>query len=86
MSTASEMLGAPPIDALVAEVIATLAIAANAYLEPKEGQPDVDSATLACDVAGAAFEKIAPRLKAEERAALGSLLTNIRMTIVKKRG
>jgi hypothetical protein len=86
MSTASESLAAPPIESLVAEVIATLAIAANAYLEPQEGAADVEAATLACDLAGAAFERIAPRLKAEERTALGSLLTNIRMTIVQKRG
>ena len=86
MSTAPEALAAPPIDTLMGEVIATLAIAASAYLEPKEGQPDIESAEIACDVAAAAYERIAPRLKAEERTALGSLLTNIRMTIVKKRG
>lgn len=86
MSTASESLAAPPIDGLVAEMIATLAIAANAYLEPKDGQPDLEAAMLACDLAGTAYERIAPRLKPEERTALGSLLTNIRMTIVKKRG
>ena len=33
MSTASESPAAPPIASLVTEVIATLAIAANAYLE-----------------------------------------------------
>lgn len=86
MSTVSDPLAAPPIDALVAELIAQLAIAASTYLEPREGPPDLESAVLACDLAGIAYERIAPRLASEERIALGSLLTNIRMTIVQKRG
>jgi hypothetical protein len=86
MSTAHEAPTAPPIDALVAELIATLAIAAEAYLEPKEGQADVEAAVLACDVAGLAFERIAPRLGADERRTFGALLTNLRLAIVKKRG
>ena len=86
MSTEPEAPVAPAIDALLGELIATLALAANAYLEPKEGQPDIEAAVMACDVAGVAYERIAPRLKPEERTAFGSLLTHIRMTIVTKRG
>jgi hypothetical protein len=86
MSSAPEAPVTPAIDALMGELIATLALAASAYLEPREGQPDIDAAVLACDVAGVAFERIAPRLKPEERTALGGLLTHIRMTIVTKRG
>jgi hypothetical protein len=86
MSTAPDALVAPPIDALVSELIATLAIAADAYLEPKDGPPDIEAAVLACDVAGFAFERKSQRLRAEERVALSSLLTHLRLAIVKKRG
>jgi hypothetical protein len=86
MSTAPDALATPSIDALVGEMIATLALAANAYLEPKDGPSDLDAAALACDIAGAAFERIAPRLRPEERTGLAGLLTQIRMSIVKKRG
>jgi hypothetical protein len=86
MSTAPDALAAPPIEALVGEMIATLALAANAHLEPRDGPPDLDAAALACDVAGAAFERISPRLKHDERSGLAALLTQIRLSIVKKRG
>jgi hypothetical protein len=86
MSTAPEALAAPPIDALVGEMIATLALAANAYLEPQNGDPDVESAMLVCDIAGLAFERISPRLRPDERSGLAALLTQIRLSIVKKRG
>jgi hypothetical protein len=86
MSTATEAPAAPPIDALVGEMIATLALAAEAYLEPKDGPPDLEAAALACDVAGAAFERISPRLRPDERSGLAALLTQIRLSIVKKRG
>ena len=86
MSTAPDALAAPSIDALVGEMIATLALAANAYLEPKDGPSDLDAAALACDIAGAAFERISPRLRPDERTGLAGLLTQIRLSIVKKRG
>jgi len=86
MSTAPDALAAPPIDALVGDMIATLALAANAYLEPKDGPSDLDAAALACDIAGAAFERISPRLRPDERTGLAGLLTQIRLSIVKKRG
>ncbi len=86
MSTAPDAIAAPPVSALVGEMIATLALAANAYLEPKDGPPDLDAAALACDIAGAAFERISPRLSPQERTGLAGLLTQIRMSIVLKRG
>jgi hypothetical protein len=86
MSTAPEALAAPPIDTLLGEMIATLALAANAYLEPQDGTADVEAAALACDVAGAVFERISARLRADERSGLAALLTQIRLSIVKKRG
>jgi hypothetical protein len=86
MSTAPEAIAAPPIDALVGEMIATLALAANAYLEPKDGPPDLDAAALACDIAGSAFERLSPRLGPEERTGLAGLLTQLRLSIVKQRG
>jgi len=86
MSTAPDALAVPAIDALVGEMIATLALAANAYLEPKDGNADIEAAMLACDVAGAAFERISARLRADERSGLAALLTQIRLSIVKKRG
>jgi hypothetical protein len=85
MSTAPEALAAPPIEALVGEMIATLALAANAYLEPKDGPADLESAGLACDLAGAAFERIQLRLRPEERSGLAALLTHLRLSIVHKR-
>jgi hypothetical protein len=86
MSTAPDALAAPPIDALVGEMIATLALAANAYLEPGDGPPDLAAAGLACDIAGAAFERIQDRLGPEERSGLAGLLTHLRLSIVQKRG
>jgi hypothetical protein len=86
MSTAPDAIAALPIDALVGEMIATLVLAANAHLEPQDGPPDLDAAALACDVAGAAFERISPRLRPEERTGLAGLLTQMRLSIVKKRG
>ena len=86
MSTAPDALAAPSIEALVGEMIATLALAANAHLEPKDGPSDLDAAALACDIAGAAFERISPRLRPEERTGVAGLLTQIRLSIVKKRG
>jgi hypothetical protein len=86
MSNAPDAVAAPPIDALIGEMIATLALAANAHLEPTSGQPDLEAAALACDVAGAAFERISPRLRPEDRTGLAGLLTQTRMSIVRKRG
>ena len=86
MSTAPDALAAPPIDALVGEMIATLALAANAYLEPKDGPPTSTPRPWRATSPGLAFERIAPRLRADERTGLAALLTQIRLSIVKKRG
>ncbi len=88
MSTSTDELAAPPIDALLSETVATLLYAAMAYLEPRDPQTEVDlpSAELAVDVAGLAFDRISSRLRPDARAALTSMLTGVRLSIVKKRG
>ncbi len=77
----------PPVEPLLSEVIATLALAAHAYLT-EEGGPasDHSSAEIAIDVATAAFERVKERLKPEERLAITQMLTETRMTFVRKRG
>jgi len=65
---------------------------AHVYLEPPatedgaEGSVDLAAADIAIDVAGRAFERIAPRLGQDERSALARLLTELRLNYVKKRG
>ncbi len=66
---------------------------AHAYLEPpaaEEGAeappPDLEAAEIAIDVAGKAFERIQPRVAPDERSALARLLTELRLSYVKKRG
>lgn len=77
----------PPVGPLLAEVIATLSLAAHAYLTEGEGKnPDCESAEVAIDVAGAAFERVRERLRPEERLAITQMLTETRMTFVRKRG
>jgi hypothetical protein len=82
----------PPVEVILSEVVASLTIAAHAYLEPPaepatEGAgSDLDAADIAIDVAGKAFERIQPRLQPEERAALARSLTSLRLAYVKKRG
>jgi hypothetical protein len=95
MSTrpASDLEGAgfqgqiPPIEPLLSEVIATLALAAHAYLTDEEGrEPDHSSAEIAIDVATAAFERVKQRLRPEQRLAITQMLTETRLTFVRKRG
>ena len=77
----------PPVETLLAEVIATLTLAAHAYLEEtKDGQPDLASAEVAIDVATASFERTKERLRPEQRLQISQMLTKIRMTFVQKRG
>ena len=77
----------PPLAPLLTEVIATLALAAHAYLADTDGrQPDVASAEAAIDVATAAFERVKERLRPDERLAITQMLTETRLTFVKKRG
>jgi hypothetical protein len=77
----------PAVEPLLTEVISTLSLAALAYLTESEGrQSDRASAEVAIDVATAAFERVKERLRAEERLAITQMLTETRMTFVRKRG
>jgi hypothetical protein len=77
----------PPLEPLLSEVIATLALAAHAYLADSNGQaPDLSSAEAAIDVATAAFERVKERLRPDERLAIAQMLTETRLTFVRKRG
>jgi hypothetical protein len=84
MSTRADIL---PVEPLLTEVIATLALAAHAYLEDEDGkQPDHVSAEIVIDVATTAFERVKERLQPDERLAITQMLTETRMTFVRKRG
>ncbi|HEV3142100.1 MAG TPA: hypothetical protein VGY57_16350 [Vicinamibacterales bacterium] len=75
------------IEPLLTEVIATLALAAHAFLTDEEGRPaDTASAEIAIDVATSAFERVKDRLRPQERLAVTQMLTETRMTFVRKRG
>ena len=77
----------PPVEPLLSEIIATLALAAHAYLTADEGRaPDHSSAEIAIDVATTAFERVKERLRPQERLAITQMLTETRMTFVRKRG
>lgn len=77
----------PPVEPLLSEVIVTLALAAHAYLTEGEGhEPDHPSAELAIDVATVAFERVKERLRPEQRLAITQMLTETRLTFVRKRG
>jgi hypothetical protein len=81
-------IAVPPVEDVLSEVVVTLAVAARAYLEPPyEGaEADLGSAGIAIETAGAAFERISPRLRPEQRTALSGMLTDVRMAFVRKRG
>lgn len=77
----------PTIEELITDAVARLALSAHFFLSDEEGkQPDLSSAEIAIDVAGSAFERVKERLKPEERLAITQLLTETRMTFVRKRG
>jgi hypothetical protein len=77
----------PPLEPLISEVIATLALAAHAYLTEEGGRKaDCPSAEIAIDVATAAFERVKERLRPEERLAITQMLTETRLMFVRKRG
>jgi hypothetical protein len=76
----------PPVEPLLSEVIATLALAAHAYLTEQDGgEPDRASAEIAIDVATMAFERVKERLGADQRLAITQMLTETRLTFVRKR-
>ena len=77
----------PAIEPLLSEIIATLALATHAYLSDEgEQTADFASAQIAIDVAGATFERVKERLRPEQRLAITQMLTETRMTFVRKRG
>jgi len=76
----------PPIEDLVSDLVARMALAAHAYLTDEEQPADLQSAEAAIDVATAAFERIKERLRPQDRLAITQLLTETRMTFVRKRG
>jgi hypothetical protein len=77
----------PPLEPLMGEVIATLALAAHAYLADGDGRaPDFASAEAAIDVATSAFERVKERLRPDERLAITQMLTETRLIFVTKRG
>jgi cation transport regulator ChaB len=77
----------PPVEPLLSEVIATLSLAAHAYVTGTDDrQGDLASAEVAIDVATAAFERVKERLRPDERLALTQMLTETRLTFVRKRG
>lgn len=76
----------PPVEPLLGEVIATLALAAHAYLTETDGhEADHSSAEIAIDVATAAFERVKERLQADQRLAITQMLTELRLSFVRKR-
>jgi hypothetical protein len=85
---AEQAVVAPPVEAVLSEVFATLALSALGYLNGAEegAAPDLAAAEITIDLAAAAFEKAQARLRPEERAAMASMLTDLRLTFVKKRG
>jgi hypothetical protein len=92
MATGPSATAAPPVEVVLGEVVASLAMLAHAYLEPPAAEegvaapPDLESAEIAIDVAGKAFERIQPRVAPDERSALARLLTELRLEYVRKRG
>jgi len=79
----------PPVEVVLSEFVATLAALAHAYLEPPAddgAEPDLAAAEIAIDVAGRAYDRIEPRLGPADRSAVARLLTELRLSYVKKRG
>ncbi len=77
----------PPIEVVSSEVITSLAFAAHAYMEPiGDAKADLDAADIAIELAGKIFDRMQARLQPDERSAFGRLLTELRMTYVRKRG
>lgn len=77
----------PPVEVLVTDTVARLTLAAHGYLAGEEGkQADLPAAEIAIDVASSAYERVKERLRPEDRLAITQLLTETRMTFVRKRG
>jgi hypothetical protein len=78
----------PPVEDVLSEVVVTLALVARSYLEPEgeAAEPDLGAAEIVIDTAGVAFDRVSERLTPERRTALSGVLTDARMTFVRKRG
>ncbi len=77
----------PPIEILLTDIVARMALAAHMYLGSDESaSSDLASAEMAIDVAAATFERVKERLQPQERLTITQLLTETRMAFVKKRG
>ena len=84
---AADIEHVPPVEVLLTDVIARLALAAHVYLAEEEGKKtDLSSAEAAIDVAASTFERIKERLRPQERLTITQLLTETRLTFVRKRG
>ena len=88
MTAQSNAPGVPPVEVVLSELIATLAMLAHAYLEPpsETDAPDLTAAEIAIDVAGRAFDRIQSKLGPEERSAAARTLTELRLSYVRKLG
>ncbi len=88
MSAQPTATAIPPIEVVSSEAITSLAFAAHAYMEPigENAQADLDAADIAIELAGKIFDRIQSRLESGDRSAFGRLLTELRMTYVRKRG
>jgi hypothetical protein len=92
MTTGPSATTAPSVEVVLGEVVMNLAMLAHAYLEPASAEggappePDLAAADIAIDVAGKAFERMQSRLEPSERSAMARLLTELRLTYVRKRG
>jgi hypothetical protein len=88
MATEPQANEVAPVEVVLEETIASLVVAAHTYLAPpgESASPDFGAAELLIDIAGTAFERIGPRLQPQERSAIARLLTDLRMTFVRKRG
>jgi len=85
--TVAEVDQMPPVEVLVTDTVARLTLAAHAYLAEEEGkQANLAAAEIAIDVASSAYERVKERLRPEDRLAITQLLTETRMTFVRKRG
>jgi hypothetical protein len=89
MTAQSQAGDVPPVEVVLSEFVANLGVLAHAYLEPPPDaarEPDFEAADIAIDVAGRAFDRIGPRLGPQERSAVARLLTELRLSYVRKRG
>ena len=88
MATEPQATAMPPVEVVLEETIASLVVAAHTYLTPagESASPDFGAAEVLIDIAGTAFERIQPRMQPRERSAIARLLTDLRMTFVRKRG